>query len=459
VQSCRRPSSRLARSLHAGAGYAGVPVAADREHGDARHCRGVEEGRHGSARKRTWLASVSAGRARSRTSPTRCRHLTRASRHTTGRRCTRAGQHHVDVRRQLRGYALDRNLHRGLPDQPARRTIRGQPVAAMPHDPAAAFLRGTPTSTGRARTFLFRSLDLRWTCRSDSEQRRLLHAVNRRREHHHLRATNRVQFTRYSTSAAIAGHGCVTRPKAASLEASSARITTGPTVSTAGCSPAPHMAPEFRRDDLSAAPAPHGEVWDGFVFINLAAAHAPTGSNQLADLPVRFAPWQMDQLRLGRRIAYDVKANWKLIVLNYNECLHWPEPAPGAEPSAPLSRRRQCRADTVLLRRRDGIPRRCRDDEHRRQAPARILTGPRRRAAAAGHLFRDLPNLLLSLHPDYVMTHTLWPRAHDRTEIVCEWHFHPAELARADVHIDDAVEFGMSRTARIGGSLNSHSWG
>jgi Rieske 2Fe-2S family protein len=51
------------------------------------------------------------------------------------------------------------------------------------------------------------------------------------------------------------------------------------------------------------------------------------------------------------------------------------------------------------------------------------------------------PNLLLSLHPDYMMTHTLWPRAHDRSEIICEWHFHPTELARPAFHADDAVEF------------------
>ena len=55
--------------------------------------------------------------------------------------------------------------------------------------------------------------------------------------------------------------------------------------------------------------------------------------------------------------------------------------------------------------------------------------------------FAIYPNLLLSLHPDYMMTHTLWPRANDRTEIVCEWHFHPTELARPDFHADDAVEF------------------
>ena len=50
------------------------------------------------------------------------------------------------------------------------------------------------------------------------------------------------------------------------------------------------------------------------------------------------------------------------------------------------------------------------------------------------------PNLLLSLNPDYMMIHTLWPRAVDRTEIVCEWHFHPAEMAKPDFQSADAIE-------------------
>src|SRR5215813_10349758 len=32
----------------------------------------------------------------------------------------------------------------------------------------------------------------------------------------------------------------------------------------------------------------------------------------------------MAELRTYRRIEYQVKANWKLIMLNYNECLHCP---------------------------------------------------------------------------------------------------------------------------------------
>ena len=45
---------------------------------------------------------------------------------------------------------------------------------------------------------------------------------------------------------------------------------------------------------------------------------------QLGALPAKFRAWRMEDLRLGHRIVYDVKANWKLIVQNYNECLHCP---------------------------------------------------------------------------------------------------------------------------------------
>jgi glycine betaine catabolism A len=35
----------------------------------------------------------------------------------------------------------------------------------------------------------------------------------------------------------------------------------------------------------------------------------------------------------------------------------------------------------------------------------------------------------------------LWPKALDCTEVVCEWHFHPAELAKPDFHCADAIDF------------------
>ena len=41
---------------------------------------------------------------------------------------------------------------------------------------------------------------------------------------------------------------------------------------------------------------------------------------QLNGLTERFAPWRMSELRRGYRVVCDVRANWKLVMLNYSEC-------------------------------------------------------------------------------------------------------------------------------------------
>jgi Rieske 2Fe-2S family protein len=217
---------------------------------------------------------------------------------------------------------------------------------------------------------------------------------------------------------------------------------------------APHMAPGFCKDDYPLHRA-GCDVWDGHIFVHLGAASsratppapetmspAPSAlRDQLADLPERFDAWQMGELRTGRRIVYDVKANWKLIVLNYNECLHCPNLHPalnklhhflGADNVAPTS----CYCGGAMGF-RDGVETMSMDGKRRRAYLPGLSEAQRRQVV----YYAIYPNLLLSLHPDYVMTHTLWPRAHDRTEIVCEWHFHPAELARPDFHAEDAIEF------------------
>ena len=39
------------------------------------------------------------------------------------------------------------------------------------------------------------------------------------------------------------------------------------------------------------------------------------------------------------------------------------------------------------------------------------------------------------------MLHTLWPRAADRTQVVCEWFFEPATIAAEGFDPSDAVGF------------------
>lgn len=212
---------------------------------------------------------------------------------------------------------------------------------------------------------------------------------------------------------------------------------------------APHMPEGFCKDEypLHAAGC---EVWDGHIFVHLGPEGRdgsegdtvrPALRDQLGDLPQRFAPYRMADLRLGRRIVYDVRANWKLIVLNFNECLHCPTLHPalnrlhhylGAENVAPTA----CFCGGAMGF-KDGVETMSVDGRLRRDYLPGL--GPIERQQVA--YYSIYPNFLLSLHPDYMMTHTLWPRGHDRTEIVCEWHFHPAELGKANAQIDDAVEF------------------
>ena len=202
---------------------------------------------------------------------------------------------------------------------------------------------------------------------------------------------------------------------------------------------APHMAPEFCREEYPLRRAAC-DVWDGHIFVHLGRPAAALRA-QLADLPERFGAYRMQDLRLGRRIDYDVKANWKLIVQNYNECLHCPNLHPalnrmhhylGAENVAPTPS--YCGGAMGF---RDGVETMSTDGRRRRAS----LPGLSERQQQEVAYFTIYPNLFLSLHPDYLMTHTLWPRAHDRTAIVCEWHFHRDEMARPDFHLDDAVEF------------------
>jgi Rieske 2Fe-2S family protein len=149
----------------------------------------------------------------------------------------------------------------------------------------------------------------------------------------------------------------------------------------------------------------------------------------------------MHDLRLVRRITYDVRANWKLIVLNYNECLHCPTLHPtlnklhhylGADNVAPHT----CYVGGAMGF-KDGVETMSMDGRRRRAYLPGLSDADRARVS----YYAIYPNFLLSLHPDYMMTHTLWPRAHDRTEIVCEFHFHPDEIATSGFEANDAIEF------------------
>jgi Rieske 2Fe-2S family protein len=197
--------------------------------------------------------------------------------------------------------------------------------------------------------------------------------------------------------------------------------------------------PGFRKQDWPLTPAAVAE-WDGHLFLQLGSKPSPLPA-QLGDLPERFRSWGMSELRLGHRVVYDVAANWKLIIQNYSECLHCPVIHPAlSRLSHYLSGENEPASAGSLggaMSLKEGVTTMTLDGTSRRP-PLPGLGEQHRRTV---QYYAVLPNLLLSLHPDYMMTHLLWPRAVDRTEVVCEWHFHPKAMSRDDFDPADAVSF------------------
>ena len=204
---------------------------------------------------------------------------------------------------------------------------------------------------------------------------------------------------------------------------------------------APHMdkVEGFREQDYPLAQV-HTAVWDGHVFVNLSHHPIPL-QEHLAGLDEKFRPWRMEELKPVERRVYGLAANWKLIIQNYSECLHCPIAHPQLQKhSHYMSGDNEPPGATILGGRmdlRDGVTTLTMSGRTNRNCLPHLNADDRRHV----YYYCLLPNLLLNLHPDYMLTFTLWPRAVDRTDIVCEWHFHPDQIARPDFDPKDAIEF------------------
>ena len=198
----------------------------------------------------------------------------------------------------------------------------------------------------------------------------------------------------------------------------------------------------FSRSDLPLHPVGIG-VWGGFVFVNLtparAAAEGRTLAAQLGDAPARVARYPLAGLRTAHRIVYDVAANWKVMLENYNECYHCAGVHPELCALVPAFKFR----GGSELDWASGIP-------HRPGAWTFTETGTSTRAPFAGldaseqvrHKGELLyPNLMLSLSADHVAAFTLWPQGPTRTTIACDFLFDPAEIAKPGFDPSDAVNF------------------
>jgi glycine betaine catabolism A len=216
-------------------------------------------------------------------------------------------------------------------------------------------------------------------------------------------------------------------------------------------------AADFDADEFGLVELPLA-VWGGWVF---AHARHRLGSPEVPDFPTHLGaaagilePYATHALVVADRHTYEVAANWKVVAENYHECYH-----------CPLIHPELCRVSppdsgdnydlpgawvggAMILR--DGMATMSITGE----LAATPLPGVDPERIEYIHL---LPNLLVSAHPDYVMTHRLVPLAPGRTWIECSWLVLPSGGAGADGE-DSAAVPDASRAVEFWDITNRQDW-
>ena len=180
--------------------------------------------------------------------------------------------------------------------------------------------------------------------------------------------------------------------------------------------------------------------WHGWVFVNPSHDAAPFAAH-VRGLDAMLAPWEPGRLVVAAQEEYEIAANWKIVGENYHECYHCSSIHPELCRVTPPDSGENLEPDGAWV---GGWM------ELLDHAETMSLTGQSRGVSLPGldeRLRRRVlyvqvfPNLLISLHPDYVLTHRLEPLAPDRTRIECEWLFPPEAVERIGFDPAYAVEF------------------
>ncbi|WP_030247494.1 MULTISPECIES: aromatic ring-hydroxylating oxygenase subunit alpha [unclassified Streptomyces] len=165
--------------------------------------------------------------------------------------------------------------------------------------------------------------------------------------------------------------------------------------------------------------------WLGYVWVCLAEAPPSFEESVIADVVARLGDvesierYDVESLEVGRRIVYDVKANWKLIVENFMECYHCatihpeltevlPEFADGYAAQYYVGHGAEFGSDvqgftvdgSAGLDRIPGVT----EEQDRRYYAITVR-----------------PQVFINLVPDHVIFHRMFPVAVDRTIVECDW--------------------------------------
>jgi glycine betaine catabolism A len=182
------------------------------------------------------------------------------------------------------------------------------------------------------------------------------------------------------------------------------------------------------------------EEWRGWVFVNPSDT-GPSLAETVGNLDELVAPWEPERLFVGAQHDYVIRANWKTITENYHECYHCPSIHPALCQVTPVDSGENFAHEGMwvggTMRLMDFAETMSLDGASRGVRIRGLDDGQARQVVYVG-LF---PNLLISLHPDYVMVHRFEPIGPGETKVECQWLFPPEARDVEGFTPDYASEF------------------
>jgi Rieske 2Fe-2S family protein len=204
---------------------------------------------------------------------------------------------------------------------------------------------------------------------------------------------------------------------------------------------APFMkeAPEFPWEDFHLHSVPL-YIWEGFIFVHIGRDEPELFEKMYAPMLDRLTRWNVSSLKAHSRHVYELTSNWKYVFQNFNECYHCPTIHPMLNKYTNYTGAENDLFDGPFLGGHMDIT----------GGESMTLTGNfcslplgdlDSGIGRRGYYYTLLPNLLLNIHPDYLMYHIVLPSAPGRSTVVSEWLFHPDAFFREDFRPQDAVDF------------------
>jgi Rieske 2Fe-2S family protein len=169
----------------------------------------------------------------------------------------------------------------------------------------------------------------------------------------------------------------------------------------------------------------HLREWLGYAWLSLADEPASFEETVQQDVRERLGNldaignYQVSELELGRRITYDVKANWKLIIENFMECYHCATIHPELTEVLPefadgYAAQYYVGHGAVFGEEIKGFTI---DGSEGFDTLSGVDSDQERRYYA----ITVRPQVFINLVPDHVIIHRMFPMAPDRTIVECDW--------------------------------------